>query len=172
VEIQIDRIIANNLRHCNNKPEIFVSWISGTLQPAPRDITEKSVDKCGNLTRHDPTQVLHLRWALIHTNLPNRPINSSDPGRIPARIRRKKGVQISRMDWEMKESNTRNMKERIKMSLLHNVQTGSGAHPASYTMGTGSAFPEGKAAEAWSSPPSSAEVNNGGAISELPHMSS
>jgi hypothetical protein len=41
------------------------------------------------------------------------------------------------------------------------VQTGSGAHPASYTMGTGGPFPRGKArpgCEADHSPPSSAEV--------------
>jgi hypothetical protein len=41
-------------------------------------------------------------------------------------------------------------------SLRHRVQTGSGAHPASYPMGTGGSFPGGKAAE--HSPPSSAEV--------------
>jgi hypothetical protein len=43
------------------------------------------------------------------------------------------------------------------------VQTGSGAHPASYTMGTGGLFPGGKARpgrDADHSPPSSAEVNN------------
>jgi hypothetical protein len=33
-------------------------------------------------------------------------------------------------------------------SLLRRVQTGSGAHPASYPMGTWGYFPEGKAAEA------------------------
>jgi hypothetical protein len=33
-------------------------------------------------------------------------------------------------------------------SLLHSVQTDSGAHPASYPMGTGGSFPEGKVAEA------------------------
>jgi hypothetical protein len=33
-------------------------------------------------------------------------------------------------------------------SLLHIVQTGSGAHPASYPMGTGGSFPDGKAAGA------------------------
>jgi hypothetical protein len=41
------------------------------------------------------------------------------------------------------------------------VQTGSGAHPASYTVGTGGCFPGGKARpgrEADHSPPSSAEV--------------
>jgi hypothetical protein len=43
------------------------------------------------------------------------------------------------------------------------VQTGSGVHPASCTMGTGGPFPGGKALpwrDANHSPPSSAEVNN------------
>jgi hypothetical protein len=43
------------------------------------------------------------------------------------------------------------------------VQTGSGAHPASCTMGTGGLFPGGKARpgrDADHSPPSSAEVEN------------
>jgi hypothetical protein len=43
------------------------------------------------------------------------------------------------------------------------VQTGSGAHPASYTMGTGGPFPGGKARPGRDpdhSPPSSAEVEN------------
>jgi hypothetical protein len=43
------------------------------------------------------------------------------------------------------------------------VQTGSGAHPASYPMGTGGSFPGGKARpgrDADLSPPSSAEVKN------------
>jgi hypothetical protein len=35
-----------------------------------------------------------------------------------------------------------------EFSLLHVVQTGSGAHPASYPMGTGGSFPEGKVAGA------------------------
>jgi hypothetical protein len=34
------------------------------------------------------------------------------------------------------------------ISLLHRVQTGSGAHSACYTMGTGGSFLEGKAAGA------------------------
>jgi hypothetical protein len=41
------------------------------------------------------------------------------------------------------------------------VQTGSGAHPASYPMGSGGSFPGGKARpgrDADHSPPSSAEV--------------
>jgi hypothetical protein len=43
------------------------------------------------------------------------------------------------------------------------VQTGSGAYPASYPMGTGGPFPGGKAQpgrDADHSPPSSAEVKN------------
>jgi hypothetical protein len=43
------------------------------------------------------------------------------------------------------------------------VQTGSGAHPASYPMGTGGSFPGGKARpgrDADHSPPSSAEIKN------------
>jgi hypothetical protein len=35
-----------------------------------------------------------------------------------------------------------------EFSLLHVVQTGSGAHPASFPMGTGGPFPGGKAAGA------------------------
>jgi hypothetical protein len=37
-------------------------------------------------------------------------------------------------------------------SLHHRVQNGSGAHQASYPMGTGDSFPGGKAAGAWSWP--------------------
>jgi hypothetical protein len=33
-----------------------------------------------------------------------------------------------------------------EFSLLHVIQIGSGAHPASYPMGIGSSFPGGKAA--------------------------
>jgi hypothetical protein len=44
-------------------------------------------------------------------------------------------------------------------SLRHRVQTGSGAHPASYPMATRGSFSGGKAAGAWNhSPPSLAEV--------------
>jgi hypothetical protein len=35
-------------------------------------------------------------------------------------------------------------------SLPHRVRNGSGAHPASYPMGTRGSFPRGKAAGAWS----------------------
>jgi hypothetical protein len=56
-------------------------------------------------------------------------------------------------------------------SLLHCVWTGPGSHPASYPMGSGRSFLEGKAAGDYSSP-SNAEVRNGGAVTQLPHTSS
>jgi hypothetical protein len=37
-------------------------------------------------------------------------------------------------------------------SLHHRLQNGSGAHPASYPMGTRGSFPGGKAAGAWNWP--------------------
>jgi hypothetical protein len=65
-------------------------------------------------------------------------------------------------------------------SLLNSGQTGSGAHPASYTMGTVGPFPRGKVGggrgvkqpghEVDHSPPSSTEIKNGEAIPTLPHM--
>jgi hypothetical protein len=48
-------------------------------------------------------------------------------------------------------------------AVLHSFQTGSGAHPASYPMGTGGSFPSGvkrQGREADPSPPSSTEVMN------------
>jgi len=35
-------------------------------------------------------------------------------------------------------------------SLHHSVQTGSGSHPASYSLGTVGSFPENKVAGVWS----------------------
>jgi hypothetical protein len=60
-------------------------------------------------------------------------------------------------------------------SVLHSVQTGSGANPASDLMGTGGLFPlglkrSGRAAD--HSPQSSAEVKNGGPVPPLTHTSS
>jgi hypothetical protein len=59
---------------------------------------------------------------------------------------------------------------RGKTSLLHNVQTDSKAHPASCTVGTGTVSPGVKrlGSEADHSPPSSAEVQNGGYTSTAP----
>jgi hypothetical protein len=42
--------------------------------------------------------------------------------------------------------------EARDFSLLHSIQTGFVAHPASYPMGTGSSFPTGKVARVWSWP--------------------
>jgi hypothetical protein len=55
-------------------------------------------------------------------------------------------------------------------SLHHRVQNGSGAHPASYSMGTRVSFPGGKAAgrEADHSPPCSAEVKNAWSYTTTP----
>jgi hypothetical protein len=54
------------------------------------------------------------------------------------------------------------------------ISTGYGAHPASYSMGTGDYSPRVKCPgrEDQHSPPSSAEVKNGGAIPPLPDTSS
>jgi hypothetical protein len=59
-------------------------------------------------------------------------------------------------------------------SLLHRVDTGTGAYPASYAVGAGALSPRVKRRrrEADHSPPSSIEVNNVGAIPPLPHTSS
>jgi hypothetical protein len=57
------------------------------------------------------------------------------------------------------------------VSLLRSVQTGSGAHTASYPMGTGGALSSGvkrPGHEADHSLPSNVEVKNGGAIPPLP----
>jgi hypothetical protein len=59
-------------------------------------------------------------------------------------------------------------------SLLYSVQTGSGAHPATYQMGTGcfSAGIKRSGREAHHLHPSSAEVKNDRAITPLPHTDS
>jgi hypothetical protein len=61
-----------------------------------------------------------------------------------------------------------------EFSLLHSVQTGSGAHPASYPNGTWGSIPgvKRKGYEADHSPPPSAEVKNGEDIPPLPHTPS
>jgi hypothetical protein len=59
----------------------------------------------------------------------------------------------------------------IVTPLLIYTHYSSGAHQASYPVGTGVSFPGGKAAGAWSWPlPWNAEVKNGGAIPLLPHV--
>jgi hypothetical protein len=57
-------------------------------------------------------------------------------------------------------------------SSLSNIQASSGAHPASYSLGTEDSFLRSKAVRTWSwPPPSSAEVKNGGAVPPFPHIS-
>jgi hypothetical protein len=59
---------------------------------------------------------------------------------------------------------------KARFSFPHSVQTGSGGHPASYSMGTG-AISQGlkrQRLEIVHSPPSSAKVKNSGAIPSLP----
>jgi hypothetical protein len=59
-------------------------------------------------------------------------------------------------------------------NFLHVVQTGCGAHPASYPMGTGTLSPGAKrqGREADHSSPASAEIKKRGSIHPLPHTSS
>jgi hypothetical protein len=61
-----------------------------------------------------------------------------------------------------------------EFSLLLVVQTGSGAHPASYPMGTGGSLLESKAAghETNNSPPTSARSRKCGSIHPIPHTPS
>jgi hypothetical protein len=82
------------------------------------------------------------------------------------RSRYSDGLRAGRPEFESQQGKD--------FSLLHNVQSGRGAHPTSYPMGTGAISlgvkPPGCGAD--HSPPSSAEVKNVGAIPPLLHMSS
>jgi hypothetical protein len=73
-----------------------------------------------------------------------------------------------------KESGFNSQLRAINSSLLHNVQTGSEVHPASYTRVLSAVSPELKqqGCEANNSSTSSAEVKDGGVIPPLPHTSS
>jgi hypothetical protein len=66
------------------------------------------------------------------------------------------------------------MTEASSFSLLHNVQTGIGAHTASNPMvpRTFSAGIKWPRREAYHLHPSNTEVRNGGVIAPLPHKSS
>jgi hypothetical protein len=72
-------------------------------------------------------------------------------------------VQCPATDWTTGRSRFDLRQRRKDFSSNLCVQTGSGAHPAFCTMGTGGPFTEGKARpgrDADHSPPSSAEVEN------------
>jgi hypothetical protein len=78
------------------------------------------------------------------------------------------------MDYGLDGGGSSSCKSR-DFSPLHNVQTTSGVHLASYIMCTEGSFPgrgERLGRVAYHSPPSSAEDKNGGAILPLPRMSS
>jgi hypothetical protein len=60
--------------------------------------------------------------------------------------------KINRYGLDDRGSGVRFPVEPEKFSLLHRVQTGSGAHLPSYPMVTGGYFPGNKAAGAWSWP--------------------
>jgi hypothetical protein len=73
------------------------------------------------------------------------------------------------------EFNSREYLTTLKRFFVtHSVQTGSGAHPASYSVSTVGSFLGVKrpGREADHSPPSSAEIKNGGATTPLPNMCS
>jgi hypothetical protein len=72
----------------------------------------------------------------------------------------------------MTEESGFNFRQRASHFLFfQNVQSGDGAHLASYTMGTRDCLPAVKQVEreAHHSPPSSAAVKNGGTIPSLPN---
>jgi hypothetical protein len=78
---------------------------------------------------------------------------------IPALLRRCRSVGITTGYWKI---GVRFSVGARNFSLLHLVQTGSGAHPVSYPMGSGffSVGVKRQGHEAEHSPPSSAEVQN------------
>jgi hypothetical protein len=74
----------------------------------------------------------------------------------------RKDMEEKHIEWEKRDSETRSRHSLVGIAtgyglddrrfgvlgVLHVVQTGSGAHPSSYQMGTGECFPGGKAAGA------------------------
>jgi hypothetical protein len=91
----------------------------------------------------------------------------------------KKVITLARIQGEFYFSNTASYGVQFPagvgyISLLHNVQTGSGAHPASYAMGMGSLSPGVKRPTRKTdlAPVPIAEVTIGGARPPLAHGSS
>jgi hypothetical protein len=56
---------------------------------------------------------------------------------------RDSSVGIATRLWAGRPRNRGSIPRQGQETFLHNVQTGSGAHPASYTMGTGALLPRG-----------------------------
>jgi hypothetical protein len=87
-----------------------------------------------NMVRLLPYKSLECFWFLFHSTLYNLRRSRDYPVSIAIDYRldnRMIGVQFPAGDGNF--------------SFRHHVQTGSGAHPASYPMGTGGSFPGGKA---------------------------
>jgi hypothetical protein len=57
-----------------------------------------------------------------------------------------RGVPDQQTDWTIRVLRVQFQAEAGNFSLNHRVQNGSGAHPASYPVGTRGSFPGGKAA--------------------------
>jgi hypothetical protein len=84
--------------------------------------------------------------------------------------RKDSSVGVAITLWDGRTRSPSSIPGRDKIFLLHVVQTGSGAHTASYPMGISVCFPEDKTARASSSPlspPSTTDVMNDGAIPPL-----
>jgi hypothetical protein len=78
------------------------------------------------------------------------------------------------MDWTAKELGVALLKRGGYFPFLHVVQTGSGAEPDSYAICIMGSFlgVKRQECEANNLPPSSAEIKNGGAVTQLLHTSS
>jgi single-stranded DNA-binding protein len=101
--------------------------------------------------RHDTTRHSTTRKQASQNNIKRKSTNL-------AVSRVAQSVQCLTTDWT---TGVRSPTEAEDFSSKLGVHTSSGAHPASYTMGTGGSFPGGEARpgrDADHSPPSSAEV--------------
>jgi hypothetical protein len=78
------------------------------------------------------------------------------------------------LNYEMDDRGSIPGRSMILFSLSHRVQTGPGAHLASYEVGNGGSVPEGKAAGAWSRPLThlhlAPRLKTCGAMPPLPHV--
>jgi hypothetical protein len=85
-----------------------------------------------------------------------------------------KSVQRLATGWMTERRSEFQSRSGQECSFLHTVQTGCGAHTASYPMGTGDFFPGGNEAGPWSwhSPPITAEVKKMWSTHPLTRMSS
>jgi hypothetical protein len=122
--------------------------------------------KAGETGRENWTMCLHESRILLPPAAPFATESTRAESNYSANIdynqfqkRKLASVKLSRYgDW-LQAGRLRNRSSspgRVK-NFLFSTSTGSGAHPVSYSIGTGGSFPEGKVAGAWSWP-TSAEV--------------